>query len=186
MNQHKTDLSKFDNSWYSSSVPKIKLGLWIIVSTLFFLNNLSVLSSFKKWLLVVFGAKVGKGVVIKQSVRIKYPWLLEIGDHVWIGECCWIENHVKVKIGNHVCLSQGAMLLCGNHDFKKSTFDLIVGEIILEEGVWIGARAMVCPGIICKSHAVLSVESTASSNLEAYSVYRGNPAVKVRDRVIAT
>ena len=184
MNPGKTDLSKFDNQWYSSRVPRVRLAFWIIVSSLFFINNLSVFGSLKKFLLRIFGAKVGKGVVIKQNVRIKYPWLLEIGDHVWIGECCWIENHVRVKLGNNVCLSQGAMLLCGNHDFKKSTFDLIVGEIILEEGVWIGARSLVCPGVTCKSHSVLSVESVASKNLEAYTVYRGNPAEKIRDRVI--
>jgi putative colanic acid biosynthesis acetyltransferase WcaF len=75
-------------------------------------------------------------------------------------------------------------LLCGNHDFKKSTFDLIIGEIHLEEGVWIGAKALVWPGVTCKSHAVLSVESVASKNLEPFTIYRGNPAVKVRNRVI--
>ena len=184
MNNGRTDLSKFNNSWYSSEVPKLRLALWIVVSSIFFLNSLSVFGSLKKFLLRAFGAKIGKGVVIKQSVRIKYPWLLEIGDHVWIGECCWIENHALVRIGNNVCISQGAMLLCGNHDFKKSTFDLVVGKIILEDGVWIGARSLVCPGITCKSHAVLSVESVASKDLEAYSIYRGNPAQKVRDRII--
>ncbi len=181
----KTDLAKFDNRWYSSRVPKFRLALWIVVSSVFFLNSLSVFGSLKKFLLRAFGAKIGKGVVIKQSVRIKYPWLLEIGDHAWIGECCWIENHARVQIGNNVCLSQGAMLLCGNHDFKKTSFDLLVGEIILEDGVWIGARSLVCPGVTCKSHAVLSVESVASKDLDAYTIYRGNPAQKVRDRVIS-
>lgn len=180
----KTDLSKFDNRWYSSRIPKLRLVLWVIVASLFFHNSLSVFGSLKKFLLRLFGAKIGKGVVIKQSVRIKYPWLLEIGDHVWIGECCWIENHARVRIGNNACLSQGAMLLCGNHNFKKTTFDLEVGEITLEDGVWIGARALVCPGVTCKSHAVLSVESVASKDLDAYTIYRGNPAVKIRDRVI--
>lgn len=180
----KTDLSKFNNSWYSYKASPMKLIMWQLVSALFFLNHLSALSSVKVLLLRLFGARVGKGVVIKQGVRIKYPWLLDIGDHVWIGELVWIENHSEVKIGNSVCISQGAMLLCGNHDYTKPTFDLITVTITLEEGVWIGAKALVCPGVTCHSHSVLSVCSVASKNLEPYSIYRGNPAVKVKDRVV--
>jgi putative colanic acid biosynthesis acetyltransferase WcaF len=180
----KTDLSKFDNKWYDTRASVLKLVLWQIFSALFFINHLSGFSGLKVAILRMFGARIGKGVVIKQSVRIKNPWLLHIGDHVWIGECSWIENHALVKIGNNCCISQGAMLLCGNHNFKKSTFDLIVGEIHLEEGVWIGARSTVCPGITCHSHSVLTVNSVASTNLEAYTVYRGNPAVKQRERIM--
>lgn len=181
----KTDLSRFNNDWYNPGAGKIKIALWHFVSAVFFINHLSAISSIKVSLLRMFGAKVGRGVVIKQSVRIKYPWLLEIGDFAWIGECVWIENHALVKIGANACVSQGAMLLCGNHDYRKPTFDLITGPITLEEGAWIGAQSTVCPGVTCKSHSVLSVGSVASKDLEAYSIYRGNPAVKVRERGIA-
>lgn len=60
----------------------------------------------------------------------------------------------------------------------------MVGKITLKEGSWVGAGAMVCPGVTIHSHAVLSVCSVATKDLEAYSIYQGNPAVKVRDRVI--
>jgi putative colanic acid biosynthesis acetyltransferase WcaF len=76
------------------------------------------------------------------------------------------------------------MLLCGNHNYKKSSFDLIVGKIHLEKGAWIGAHAVVCPGVVCKSHAILTVNSVATSNLEAFGIYQGNPAIKVKTRVI--
>ena len=66
--------------------------------------------------------------------------------------------------------------------YKRSSFDLIVGDILLEDGVWIGARSLVGPGITCGSHAILSVQSVASSNLDPYTIYRGNPAVPVRKR----
>ena len=77
----------------------------------------------KIYLLKIFGAKIGKGVIIKPGVNIKYPWNLYIGDHVWIGENVWIDNLDDVIINNHVCVSQGAMLLCGNHNYKKSSFN---------------------------------------------------------------
>jgi putative colanic acid biosynthesis acetyltransferase WcaF len=76
------------------------------------------------------------------------------------------------------------MLLCGNHNYKKETFDLITKSIILENGVWIGAHSVVCPGVICKSHAILTVNSVATSNLEAYTIYQGNPAKEIRKRAI--
>lgn len=132
----------------------------------------------------MFGAKIGKGVCIKQRVNIKYPWNLEIGNNVWIGEMVWIDNLADVRLEDNVCLSQGAMLLCGNHDYRKTSFDLIVRPIILEEGVWIGARSVVCPGVTVQSHALLTVNSVATGHLEPYSIYQGNPAVKIRERKI--
>ncbi len=179
----KTDLSRYSNHWYKPGGGFIGRGLWYMTNLVFF-NSYFPLSAIRVLLLRIFGAKVGKGVIIKPSVNIKYPWHLEIGDHVWLGEDVWIDNLAHVKIGNHVCISQGAMLLTGNHDYKKSTFDLKIDKIILEDGVWIGAQALVAPGITCKSHSVLSVKSVAVTDLEPYSIYHGNPAEKVRERVI--
>ena len=105
-----------------------------------------------------------------------------IGDNAWIGEKVWIDNLGKVSIGNNVCLSQGCMLLSGNHDYTKPTFDLIVKEITLEDGVWIGARAIVCGGVVCKDHSVLSVASVATKNLEPYTINVGNPAAPIKER----
>lgn len=180
----KTDLSKYSNSWYDPG-SAVTRGLWYLINACFFLNPLFPFSKAKIFLLTIFGAKVGKGVVIKPRVNIKYPWRLAIGNHVWIGEEVWIDNLAQVAIGDHCCISQGAFLLCGNHNYTKSAFDLIVKDITLEEGVWIGAKAIVAPGAICHSHAVLSAGSMGYGELEAYSVYAGNPAQKIRERKIA-
>lgn len=183
MPETKTDLSTFNNSWYKPGASFLKRGLWYCFNNLFFVSRFPF-SGFKVFLLRVFGANVGKKVVIKPGVNIKSPWLLSVGDYAWIGENVWIDNLVKVSIGSNACISQGAMLLTGNHNYKKSTFDLITGEIKLEDGVWIGAKAVVCPGVICASHTLLTVASVATENLQAYGIYQGNPAVKVRERVI--
>ena len=135
-------------------------------------------------MLRIFGAEIGEGVVIKPSVNIKYPWKLEVGSHSWIGENVWLDNLAKIKIGHHVCISQGAFLLTGNHNYTKGTFDLMVSEIVLEDGVWIGARSIVCPGVTCHSHSVLTVAGVALKNLEPYSVYSGNPAIIIKVRTI--
>lgn len=178
-----TDLSKFDNGWYNPG-GKVKRLIWFIVNVLVFQNRLNGWSGSKVFFLRLFGAKVGNNVVIKPNVNIKYPWLLTIGDNTWIGEQVWIDNLAQTTIGANVCLSQGAMLLCGNHNYKKVAFDLMVGEITLEDGVWIGAHAVVSPNVTCLSHAVLSVNSVASSNLEAYTIYQGVPAKAIRKREV--
>ncbi len=179
----KTDLSLFNNHHYNPG-SAIKRLSWYIANRLFINTSILFPSSFKCKILTLFGAEIGKGIVIKPNVNIKYPWFLSIGDNSWIGENVWIDNLVQVNIGANVCVSQGAMLLTGNHDYKKESFDLITGEITLEEGVWIGAKSLVCPGVVCKSHSVLAVSSVATKDLGSYSIYQGNPAVKVRNRII--
>lgn len=177
----KTDLSKYNNKWYNPG-NKLSSFLWFILNAIFLQSKLNPFSGLKVLLLRIFGAEIGKGVVIKPGVNVKYPWKLILGDHVWIGEDVWIDNLDDVIIGSNVCLSQGVLLLCGNHNYKKLTFDLRVGKIIIEEGVWIGAKSIVTQNVICESHSVLAVNSVASSNLDPYTIYRGNPAIKVGDR----
>jgi putative colanic acid biosynthesis acetyltransferase WcaF len=138
----------------------------------------------KKVLLIFFGARVGDGFVMAKRVQIKYPWNLEIGNNVWIGENTWFDSLGKIKIGDNCCISQGAFLLNGNHNYKKTTFDLVVKDIYLEEGAWIGAKGVVFGGVTCRSHSVLTGGSVATKDLEAYSVCQGNPAVKTQERKI--
>ncbi len=179
----KTDLGRYDNHNYMGGALWKRL-CWYVVSRLFLKTSVLYPYGLKVLLLRVFGAKIGKKAVIKPGVHIKYPWFLELGDHVWIGENVWIDNLTKVSIASHVCISQGAMLLTGNHNYKKSSFDLILGPITLEEGVWIGAQSVVCPGVTCQSHSVLTVGSVATKNLLPAIIYQGNPAIAQKSRTI--
>ncbi len=181
MNNVPTNLSQYNNSWFKPGGNFISRALWYRLSSVF-VNSRFPFSGFKIFLLRLFGAKIGNGVVIKPNVNIKYPWNLEVGDYSWIGEHAWIDNLVAVKIGSNCCISQGGFLLTGNHDYTKPTFDLIVKQIVLEDGSWVGAKAIVCPGVTMKSHSILSVGSVATSDLDAWAIYQGNPAVKVKDR----
>jgi putative colanic acid biosynthesis acetyltransferase WcaF len=132
-----------------------------------------------------FGARIGVGVTIKPQVKITFPWKLTIGDHVWLGEECWLLNLERIVIGSNVCISQRAFVCTGSHNYKSLTFDLIVKPVTLEDGCWIGASAWVGPGVIVGTHAVLTARSVASNNLEPYGIYRGNPAVFLRPRIIS-
>jgi putative colanic acid biosynthesis acetyltransferase WcaF len=178
-----TDLSSFNNSWYKPGAGIVVRSLWYCVNACYFKSSFPI-NSIKIFWLRLFGAKIGKGVVVKPGVNIKYPWRLKVGNHVWIGEKVWIDNLGDVEIEDNVCISQGAFLLCGNHDYKRSTFDLVVKDITLKKGAWIGAKCTVCPGVTAGSHSVLTVGSIATSNLEENTIYQGNPATALRKREI--
>lgn len=184
----KVDFTQYDanNKTYTTSIgaSRTKQLLWFLCSPLLVRNSLIPFSSFRKWVLELFGAIIGKEVRIRPGVHIKYPWKLTMGDHVWLGENCWIDNITDVVIGNNVCVSQGAMLCTGNHDYTSPGFTLMAKPIILEDGVWIGAKALVGPGLTGYSHSVLTAGSIATKNLEAYGIYQGNPAVFVKSRTI--
>ncbi len=177
-------LDTFKNPEYNPGNVFLR-AIWFFVNAVVFQSRLLPFYGLKRFLLRLFGAKIGKNVVIKPSVNIKYPWFLNIGENSWIGEGVWIDNLRQVNIGANCCISQGALLLCGNHDFTSSSFNLIAKEITLEEGVWVGAKAIVSAGVTCCSHSVLAIGSSTSADLDPYSVYRGNPAVKVKDRIIS-
>lgn len=174
----------FDNTWYDPGRSFFILLIWYFINHLFFNSYFFPFNKLKIYLLRIFGASIGTGVLIKPKVNIKYPWKLKLGNYVWIGESVWIDNLDEVIIGNNVTLSQGSLLISGSHNYKRSGFDLLIDRITLEDGVWIAARSVVSSGVTCRSHSVLLLNSVATRDLDEYGIYRGNPAVKCRHRII--
>lgn len=180
----KVRLDTFHTGNFDKGAGFIKQTLWYFVNALIVRASWNPFMGIKIVLLKAFGAKIGKGLVIKNNVCIKFPWKLTLGDHVWLGENCWIDNLDSVTIGNHVCISQGALLLTGNHDYTLTSFNYRNAPIVIEDGAWIGAKAVVCPGVTVRSHAILTVGSIATKEMEAYGIYQGNPAQLIRKRII--
>jgi len=178
-------LSEFDNAWYSPGRPFLVRALWLALNRVFLQTSVPWPSRAKAALLRAFGARVGRGVVVKPHVSVKYPWKLSIGDHAWIGEGVWIDSLAQVSIGANACLSQGVMIETGNHDWSSSSFDLVVREVAVEEGAWAAVRSLLLPGSRLRSHAVLGAGSVLSGDTEPYGIYVGVPARKVKERDIA-
>lgn len=176
------DLSQYSPGDYSPGAGLGRRAVWYVVNAVLFDSWLLPWSRAKRALLRMFGARVGDGVVIKPRVNIKHPWRLEIGNSSWVGEGVWIDNLVLVKIGANACISQGACLLTGNHDYRDPRFGLMTGEIHIDDGAWVGARAVVCPGVHLGREAVLVAGSVLSSEARPGGIYRGNPAAWVRSR----
>jgi len=141
-------------------------------------------SGFKVALLRWFGATIGEGVRIKPGVRIKFPWRLRIGDHVWLGEEAWLDNVAPITLESHICISQGAYLCTGNHDWTDTDFALCPQAIHIGSGAWIGAKAIIGPGVSIGCGAVLTLGSVATRSLDPLTVYSGSPAIAVKLRRI--
>lgn len=170
-----TRLGKFNTGDYFPG-GLLRRVIWYITNVIFFNTPVPFPSVVKANILRAFGADVGRGVVIKPYVNIKYPWFLVIGSDCWIGEGVWIDNLGLVEVGDDVCLSQGCLLLTGSHNYKRPTFDLMIGKIVLKNGVWIGAKAIVCQNVVCDRESVLAAGSVATTDLAEGQVFQGNPA----------
>lgn len=175
-------LRDYDRRGYDPGGGRLSRAIWYVLNALLMRSSIPG-SGFRRLLLRAFGATIGERVVLKPRVNVKYPWHLSIGDDAWIGEDVWIDNLTKVTIERDVCVSQQAYLLTGNHDYTDPCFGLITEPIQVGRGAWIGARATVCPGTIVAEHAIVTVGSVLNGSTEPYGVYRGNPAVRIRERV---
>ena len=178
------DLAAFDNSWYTPGRARFVQALWFFLGAPLLRSAVIPSSKFRVFLLRVFGARLGRGVVVKPGVRVKYPWLLSVGSHSWIGEDAWIDNLAPVALGSDVCISQGAYLCTGNHDWSDPAFGLVAQPIILDNGSWAGARSVICPGVSLGEAAVAAAGSVVSSNIPPFEIHAGNPATFVHVREI--
>ncbi len=178
------DLAHYRVTGYEPGAGVLRRVLWYLINAAVFATSIVPLSAPKRALLRAFGAQVGAGVVLKPRISIKHPWRLHIGAHSWIGEGVWIDNLVQVTIGANACLSQGALVLTGNHDYNSRTFELLTRPVNVDDGAWIGAKAIVCPGVTVGRNAVVTVGSVLTRDAEPEGVYAGNPAQRIRTRRI--
>jgi putative colanic acid biosynthesis acetyltransferase WcaF len=177
------DLSSYDNSWYYPGRSSAVRALWFFVGLPIVRCQSLPLSWIRRFILRCFGARVGRGVVLKPGIRVKHPWLLSIGEYSWIGEDVWIDNLVEVRIGANCCLSQGAYLCTGNHDWSDPSFGLQALPIIMEDGSWAGAQALICPGVTIEESGVAAAGSVVTKSIPAFEIHSGNPAHFVKRRV---
>jgi putative colanic acid biosynthesis acetyltransferase WcaF len=169
---------------YTPGAPFWKQALWYFLGAPLLQSFWIPSASFKVWLLRCFGATVGQKVNIKPGVRVKFPWKLSIGHFVWIGENAWLDNIAPITIESHVCLSQEVYLCTGNHDWSHPNFLLKPAPIYIEQGSWIAARASIGPGVTVGRGAVLGLGSVTGRSLLPMTIYVGNPAQPIKERII--
>lgn len=175
------DLSRYDNSDFSRGVPAWREALWLLVRGLFFLTWVPWPSAVRVAWLRAFGARVGRGVVIRGNVNVSFPWRLTLGDHVWLGEDAGILSLADVTIESHVCISQRAYLCTGSHDYRREDFRLVTQPITVRTGSWVAAAAFVGPGVEIGAGGVVAAGSVVVRDVPAGTLVRGNPAVVAKE-----
>jgi putative colanic acid biosynthesis acetyltransferase WcaF len=156
-------------------------ALWYVIERAVLYNHLMPLTVVRVALLRVFGARIGKNCRLPHAVRVKFPWNLQVGDNCWFGEDVWIYNQDQVRIGSHVCVSQGTFLTTGTHDLATN-MDLRVAPIVIEDGAWITSRCVVQMGVNVGRSVVVTPMSVVHKSLEPAAIYGGNPCKRIRDR----
>jgi putative colanic acid biosynthesis acetyltransferase WcaF len=162
--------------------PRLFEALWHVFRIIIFLSPWPWPSALKAAVLRMFGAKIGKNLVIKPRVHIHFPWKLSIGDHVWIGEETLFLNFESIQIGNHVCISQRAFICTGNHDYRDIKMSYCNKAITIEDGAWVGAQTFVAPGITIPNDTVVTAGSIVTQNLPPNYICSGNPCVPRKQR----
>ena len=172
------DLAAYNVGDFSRGRSWIVEALWLVVQALFVSSSIPG-SAHRRILLRAFGATIGRGVNVKPLVKVKFRWRLKVGDNSWIGEAAWIDNLADVVIGNNCCISLGAYLSTGSHDWKSPRFDLITKPIVICDNAWV-----IGPGVNVGVGSVLTAGSVAVSNLEPWMIYQGVPAQPIRKRCL--
>lgn len=137
---------------------------------------------FRRWLLSLFGAKVGRDVHVYSSALIYYPWLLEIGNDSSIGEWALVYNLGKVTIGERTTISQRAHLCAGTHDYAEVTMPLVKPPICVGDEVWVCADAFIGPGVTIASRAIVAAASVVVKDVPESTIVGGNPAKFIKNR----
>ena len=182
--QSPVQLEQYDNSWFKPGGSFLKRAAWFLFGQPLVRTAWIPSSSMRVHLLRWFGARIGAGVTVKPSVDVKYPWHLVVGDHCWIGERVWIDNLTTVRLEDNVCISQGAYLCTGNHDWTDPHFGLMIAPIHLSAGSWAGARCMLMPGTVLGCGSVAAAGAVISGAVPDFEIHAGNPARLVKRRVV--
>lgn len=144
-NPHVIDLSSRPGTRESWDAPAWKVYAWGLVELLLVSNPWQISSRLRRAALVAFGADIGKGVLLRPRLRVRFPWKLTVGDHSWVGEDVWLHNQDQVTIGSHAVVSQGTFITTGSHR-HRTDMSLRTKPVVIEDGAWVTARCIVLGG----------------------------------------
>jgi putative colanic acid biosynthesis acetyltransferase WcaF len=156
--------------------------LWQCVYILLFRTSPRPMHAWRAFLLRCFGARVGPYCHIYPGSRIWAPWQLECDDSACIADGAYVYNVAKVHLGSHAIVSQDAFVCTASHDIDDPRFPMISAAIRIGDFAWICARACVMPGVTVSAGAVLGLASVATEDLDAWTVYAGMPARRIKPR----
>jgi putative colanic acid biosynthesis acetyltransferase WcaF len=160
----------------------LRCQLWWLVQSCLFATSPQFMYGWRRFLLRIFGADIGKHVLIRPTVRVTYPWKLTIGDYAWVGDHVELYTLGEITIGAHAVISQRSYLCTGSHDPASRSFRIYAKPITVEDGSWIATDVFIGPGVSIGRNALIGARSSLFADAEADYIYAGSPARKVKRR----
>lgn len=162
---------------------KYIVQLWWIVNATLFKWSPQFLFGWRRFLLRLFGAEIGKDVLIRSTVKITYPWKLKVGDYTWIGDDCVLYNLGEISIGKHVAIAHKVYFNTGGHKYDKVTFDIFSKPITIEDECWLTNDVYLAPGIHIGKGTIVGARSSVLKSLPEAKICVGTPALPIKDRI---
>jgi putative colanic acid biosynthesis acetyltransferase WcaF len=160
------------------------VALWDLVQTALIHPSPHACYGWRRFWYRRFGARIGRGVLIRKSVRCNYPWKVVIGDHAWIGDEATLYALDRITIGDHAVVSQQAYLCTGTHDHGDPAFGLVVKPIVVGRSAWVALGALVMPGVTVQDGAVVAARAVLNRDAAAWTIWAGTPARRVGVRTL--
>lgn len=157
-------------------------ALWHLVWLVLFRPTPKPLNAWRVFLLRLFGAKITGSVYVAPSARVKFPFHLEMHDRSCLAYDSEVYNLGYCILRENAIVTQGVYLCGGSHDLSAEDQPLVVGRIELGPETFIGARAMILPGVAVREGAVVGAGAVVSKDVPAWTIVAGNPAKPVRER----
>ena len=157
--------------------------LWWLVQSVLFKTSPQFLYGWRNFLLRLFGAKIGKKVIIRPSVKVTYPWKLSIGDYSWIGDDVALYTLGNIEIGDNVVISQRSYLCTGSHNYLQEDFPIYQKPIKICDQVWIATDVFIAPGITIEEGSVIAARSSVFKNIPSNKICAGSPVKIIRERI---
>ena len=133
-------------------------------------------------MLKIFGANLSGMPFIHSTARIQIPWNLTMKHRACLGERANAYSLGKIKILEGATIAQEAYVCTGTHDFNDPSLQLITKPITVGKNSFIGARAMILPGVSIGDQAIVGAMSVVSRDVPDHQIVVGNPAKKIGER----
>ncbi len=158
--------------------------IWNGVYLLLFRYSPRPLHAWRRMLLRLFGARVGRDVHVYPGAKFWAPWNVELADECGIANGVLVYSQGRITIGVRTVISQGVNICSGTHDYTKKGFPLITKPIVIGKYVWIAAEAFIHPGVTIGEGCVVGARSVVTQNMPPWMVCAGHPCKPLKERIL--